>query len=285
MKPFLMALMFGFAGLGFAIGEAEAARMGSGKSLGQQRPSMTRDAAPSAPAATPQPAAPAVAQAARPAGASRWLGPLAGLAAGGLLGAMLFGDGFDGFALLDILLIAAIAFAVFAFLRRKRAAATAVGYAPAAAATAGPVRFQAPQIGSGLGAHATAVGTLPAWFDKTRFLEGAKGHFTTLQAAWDANDLERIREYVTPALHAELVHERAQLHGSQHTEVVSLHAELAGFETRTEHVLASVRYSGLIREAPGAQPQAFSELWHVQRSTREPGAHWYVAGIQQEGLR
>ena len=127
--------------------------------------------------------------------------------------------------------------------------------------------------------------SLPAWFDKARFLEGAKGHFTTLQAAWDANDLERIREYVTPALHAELVRERARLHGPQHTEVVSLHTELAGFETQADHVLASVRYSGLIREAPGAQPQAFSEIWHVQRSTRQQGADWFVAGIQQEGAR
>lgn len=54
-------------------------------------------------------------------GASKWLGPLAGIAAGGLLAAMIFGDGFEGMQILDILIFALIAFLLFKlFMGKKR---------------------------------------------------------------------------------------------------------------------------------------------------------------------
>ena len=47
--------------------------------------------------------------------------------------------------------------------------------------------------------------------------------------------------------------------------------------------IASVRFTGLIREAPGAQPEAFDEIWHVRRKASDPKAAWLIMGIQQVG--
>lgn len=281
MKSFFAMCLLFLTGAWF-VPEAEAARMGGGKSMGRQESTWSRQAAPgpSAPAAQPRPAAdPAMA---KPAG-SRWAGPIAGLVAGGLLGALFFGGAFEGLQMADVLLMLALLAVVVFFVRRARRTrvqpvpATAQAYAAPAAAG----RVAAPTIGSGLGGQAGE--TRPAWFDETRFLQGAKTHFINLQAAWDRGDLEKLREYVTPELHAELARERAQPgNEAPYTEVVELHAELVGFRTYPDHVLASVRYSGLIREARGAEPQRFVEVWNVQRGMGDARANWYVAGIQQQ---
>ncbi|HFT2125177.1 TPA: hypothetical protein RG892_000952, partial [Pseudomonas aeruginosa] len=100
--------------------DANAKRFGGGKSLGSAPSHQTRQAqpatAPNATAAAPNAARPAAAAS----GASRWLGPLAGIAAGGLLASMFMGDGFEGIQMLDILLIALVAFIAFRFIAARR---------------------------------------------------------------------------------------------------------------------------------------------------------------------
>jgi predicted lipid-binding transport protein (Tim44 family) len=44
--------------------------------------------------------------------------------------------------------------------------------------------------------------------------------------------------------------------------------------------VVSVRFSGLIREAEGAEPQPFSEIWHLEKPING-STGWQVAGIQQ----
>ena len=98
---------------------AEAKRMGGGSTLGKQYSVPKRDTTTST--TTPrQDATSSTSSAPRPSGASRWLGPLAGLAAGGLVAALLFGDGFQGFQLFDFLVIAALVFGVMMLLRAMR---------------------------------------------------------------------------------------------------------------------------------------------------------------------
>jgi predicted lipid-binding transport protein (Tim44 family) len=41
-----------------------------------------------------------------------------------------------------------------------------------------------------------------------------------------------------------------------------------------------VRFSGLIREDGAAEPQPFSEIWHLEKPMRG-SAGWQVSGIQQ----
>ena len=86
MKQIWVGITVALLSAAFLSGPAEAARFGGGKSIGMQRNSVNRQAAPTPPtAAQAVPAKPATAA---PSGMSRWLGPLAGLAAGGLLGAV-----------------------------------------------------------------------------------------------------------------------------------------------------------------------------------------------------
>ena len=114
--------------------DADARPLGGKKSIGMKRDSAQQNTAtpPSAPAAAPAksaaPAATPAAPAAAPSGMSKWLGPLAGLAAGGLLASMFMGGGFGGLKMFDILLFAGLAFGAFMVWRmmsqRKAAAAT-----------------------------------------------------------------------------------------------------------------------------------------------------------------
>ncbi len=277
-KVFLMLATL-LLGCSIVINDAEARRLGGGKSLGRKSPSYSQQQA------APAPAAPAQRAAGAGSGSRRWLGPLAGLAAGGLLGALLFGDAFEGFKLLDFLLLMGLAVGglmVFRALRaRRRPAAPGGGHAFVGAHGSNP-GFDIPEIGSGIGQGGSASAlSRPAWFKEGEFLRAAKSHFIRLQAAWDKADMQDIREYTTPELFAELTLERQQPDEDRFTEVVSLEAELLGLVTEGERLVASVRYSGLVREARDAAPHPFTEVWYVQRPLNDPDADWYVSGIEQ----
>lgn len=111
---------------------AEAKRLGGGKSFGMQKQVApksfntqkdTKQATPQTQpagqnAGTAGAAGTAAAGTAAKSGASKWLGPLAGIAAGGLLAMMLFGDGFEGLQILDFILFALLAFGLFMLARR-----------------------------------------------------------------------------------------------------------------------------------------------------------------------
>jgi predicted lipid-binding transport protein (Tim44 family) len=283
LSAFVIALL---AAVVLVPPEAEAKRFGGGMSLGKQY---------SAPRAAPQrqvqQAAPARSQAAaNPAasGGSRWLGPLAGLAAGGLLAALFFGDAFEGLQVMDLLLIAGLIFGGVMLFRAMRRGSTP---SPAAAgAYGGPQGDQGPvgdftmppTVGSAAPADLAGEDEAPGWFDGPGFVEGAKTHFIRLQAAWDEADFRDIREYTTPQLFAELKRERERLEGErQLTEVVTLDAELLGVRREDDVAVASVAFSGLIREEESGTANRFREIWHVQHPWGSREGDWLITGIQQ----
>lgn len=254
------------------LGDADARRFGGGKSIGKQREHVTQEAP-----RTPASAAPA-ANSPRP--GNRWLGPLAGLAAGGLLASLFMGGGFHGIQLFDILIIIAVIAAIVFLLRRfsrgapQPAPMQYAGLRPAPEVTASPASGS---IGGGA-AHSGR----PAWFDNETFVRSAKTSFLRLQAAYDAKDLNDIREYTTPEVFSEISMQIREMGDTkQVTDVVTLDAEVVDVATEGDLVIVSVRFSGLIRENVGENAQPFSELWHVQKNRSEPNANWYVAGIQQ----
>jgi len=63
------------------------------------------------------------------------------------------------------------------------------------------------------------------------------------------------------------------------TEVIHLEAKLLGIEESVDGHLASVEFSGMIREDVGAQPEAFKEVWNMSLS-KNTNSGWLVAGIQ-----
>lgn len=265
----------------------EAKRFGGGGNVGKQYSAPQQSQAPrqaQTPNQTQSPAAAPAPRAPQTSGASRWLGPLAGLAAGGLLASLFMGDAFQGFQFMDFLLIVALgvgAFFVFRLLRRGRAApAGAFGRVATAAAASGAYRRQGAVPAHG-GAPRTGADQFPAWFDGPAFAEGAKSHFVRLQAAWDQGDFQDIRDYTTPQMFAEIQRERQTLGERQQTEVVRLQSELLGIQRDGDLAVASIRFTGLIREDAQKPAEAFSEIWHVQHPWASPQGDWLIAGIQQ----
>jgi predicted lipid-binding transport protein (Tim44 family) len=300
MKRIAIALFAVVMGAGLMVQDAEAAkRLGGGKSTGVSRDStvMKRDAIPAKPAAAPAAAAPATAAAAAPAaaaqsGMSRWMGPLAGLAAGIGLAALFshlgMGEGMANMMMM-LLLGLAVFFAVRWFLSRRQPAAAqpAMQYAGAgpgnvAPADFTPARFEGSGAGGGAAAAATAsAANIPADFDVDGFLRQAKLNFIRLQAANDRGDMEDIRQFCSPEMAAEIqmqFQERNQL--AQETDVVQLNAELLDVSTEADRAMASVRFSGLIREEANASPETFSEVWHLSKPL-DGSRGWSIAGIQQ----
>ena len=289
-----MKILFAFTLALFAatlvtLPDAEARRFGGGMSLGKQFKSTPRTAPRQTRQATPGGSR---AAAGGRSGASRWLGPLAGLAAGGLLASLFFGDGFEGLQIMDILLIGGLIFGgmmLFKAMRRGSPAAAGAGagagaYGGQTAGGMGPVPGRMPPDLGGQTEATPATGDdeAPAWFDKSGFLEGAKPHFIRLQAAWDQADFRDIREYTAPELFAELQRERDRLgEGPQYTEVVTLDAEIAGIRRDGDQAVASILFSGLIREEQSATANPFREIWHVQHDWESSEGDWLIAGVQQ----
>jgi len=285
-----------------AVTDADARRMGGGRSLGAQRsitpaPSVTAPASPGAAANPVMPAQPgasmarpaAPAAAAPAAGASRWLGPIAGIAAGLGLAALMshFGlsEGF-GSLLLVMLVVGGGLLLIRALMARRTGATTApMRYAPAAAtpatppATAATPRFE-PAWAGGTSATPTGARRYPPGFEPAPFVAEAKRQFTKLQHAYDQNDRAALAEVLTPAMQDEIGRELDERGQQAPTEVVSLNADVLEVATEAGQHWASVRFTGLTREDGKAQPESFDEVWNLVKPV-DGSTGWRLAGIQQ----
>lgn len=277
-----------------AMPVAEAKRLGGGSNLGKQY------STPPATASTAQPrssSAPAnqtstAVQAPRATGASRWLGPLAGLAAGGLLASLFFGDAFAGLQVMDFLLIAALVIGgIMLFRMMRRGAVPAATPANASPGRLGggqfpPAHARQPHTAASAGGVNSGAQAMdnqaPTWFNPQTFTSGAKNHFLRLQAAWDKADFSDIRDYTTPELFVELQRERQSIgSGLQFTEVVTLNVSLTGIRREGNQAVASLEFSGLIREEQQGTATPFREIWHIQHVWNSREGDWFITGIQQ----
>lgn len=264
-------------------------------------------------------ARPATAAAAAPA-RKPWGAMLGGLAAGlglaWLAHSLGFGEAFANMLLFGLL--ALVIMAVIGMVLRRRANKQSVAASPLAFQGAGanvspgsPAQFDAPHsynpekvgndasarpweqvpaagglIGAGIGATQTNW-SVPADFDTNIFLEAAKRNFVALQAAWDRADIATLRSMMTDEMLAEIrnqLNEREVENGSgpNQTDVVMLQAQLLGIEDLGDAYMASVEFSGLIREEPSAGPNPFREVWNMTKP-KDNASGWLVAGLQVLG--
>ncbi len=136
-------------------------------------------------------------------------------------------------------------------------------------------------IGSGLGGSQSWG--VPAGFDTEGFLKAAKANFVTLQAAWDKSDVASLRAMMTDTMLLEIQSQLAEREthtggSSNQTEVVMIEAHLLGIEELASEYMASVEFSGMIREEPSAGPSPFREVWNMTKPKN--GGGWLVAGVQ-----
>lgn len=137
-------------------------------------------------------------------------------------------------------------------------------------------------IGSGLaGSQSWGV---PAGFDTEGFLKSAKANFVALQAAWDKSDIPALRVMMTDTMLKEIQTQLAdrETHTggpANLTDVVMIEAHLLGIEDVGDGYMASVEFSGMIREEASAAPSPFREVWNMTKS-KNGASGWLVAGVQ-----
>ncbi len=322
--------------------DADAKRLGGGRSVGKQSSHVTQRESAATPPATPgapaqnaapsnaaaKPAAPAAAPAAA-APKKPWGAMLGGLAAGlGLAWlAHSLGLGAEFGQFLMFALLALIAVAVIGMVMRSRKPAAPARspfafqgagagegaatpseaqvprqYSPANVGNDASARpwersataFDAARPAASAAAGGVVIGSalagsqnwgVPEGFDTEGFLNAAKRNFTTLQAAWDASNITVLRSMMTDGMLEEI---RAQLHERElhrdasqpnHTEVVMLEAQLLGIEDLGDGYMASVEFSGMIREEASAGPSPFREVWNMTKP-KSGSTGWLVAGVQ-----
>ncbi len=266
-----------FLGLSLSLApfDADARRMGGGKSFGMQRSAPAkREISPqqrgttAAPAATPQ--------------KRSWLGPLAGLAAGLGLAALMshlgLGAGFANILLIALAVMAA--FMLFRYFTRPKVA-PGMQYASANPAPLNtPTNFDT-YASPSAPSYAPAANAFPAGFDEAAFVREAKVNFIRMQAANDAGNIDDIRAFTTPELFAEIRLQLAERGTTpQVTDVVNLNAEVLECAEENAQLIASIRFHGLIKEEATSGPAPFDETWHLSKSANGTGG-WLVAGIQQ----
>ena len=296
MKKLAVVAFAAIVSLSMGVIDAEAKRLGGGKSFGMQRSDnvVRRDAAPTSPQVPPRNAAPAAAPqpgAAVPPVAQKrsWLGPLAGLAAGIGLAALLshFGMGEQAASFMMILLgIFAVVMVVKLLFRSKapqQPAGAFAGGAPAPVSyPAEPVPASAPILATGAAASSSSeAAVIPADFDTEAFVREAKLNFIRLQAANDAGNLDDIREFTSPELFAEIRMQFDERGGkAQRTDIVNLNAAVLDVAEEGKRHVVSTRFYGALREDENAPPEQFDEVWHLTKPV-DGSRGWVVAGIQQ----
>jgi predicted lipid-binding transport protein (Tim44 family) len=301
MKKFVFAVLLAATAI-TATQETLARPLGGGRSIGRQSPTVARQAAPAAAPAQAPAAAPAVAPAAAkpaapapaalppaaPAKPGMWKRIVGGALLGLGLGALFSHLGIGGAmasalgALLMIVLLVLLVLLIVRVLRKSAAPQPAPlfsGYGDIRHTPAGgePSAFQAAVAMPGQ----SAPWGVPPDFDAHGFLRMAKSSFLRMQAAWDKGDVQDLREFTTPQVFAELrmqITERAG--ATEFTDVVTIEAQLLGIETSGDDYLASVKFTGMMKNAPNAPAAPFTEVWNMAKPL-EGGRDWLLAGIQQ----
>jgi predicted lipid-binding transport protein (Tim44 family) len=297
-------LALGLAGLlalgAVASNEAEAKRVGGGQSIGRQ----SQAASPSGPGQAAQQAKPAQqgAPAAAPAG-NRWMGPLAGIAAGLGIAALLSSLGLaEGLAQLlsNALLIGLVIVGcvmLFRFIANRRRPDLAYGHGAAnrqqtnASQLLDQLRQAQPEskprgwaraaMGGTAAAGAVNTPELSLGQDEVTFLESAKTTFMRLQRAWDRNEQGDLFELTTLEMFGRIKQDlEARGHQPSHTDVTQLDAEMLSVESNADETSVSVRFYGRMREDNAQTAQPFQEIWNMVRDAHGDQA-WRVAGIQQ----
>lgn len=258
-------------------------RFGGGRSTGMQRslPPPAQQNTMSQPNRAGQQATPPAAS-----GMSRWLGPLMGFGLGALMMSMFGGSAMAG--MLGNILMVVLAFLVIRFLmnawqKRNQPQSQGMQYARTPGATPDNRIEPTENIGTfqSAGGQVLMPQRYPAGFNVEGFLRQAKVSFHRLQAANDAGDLSDIRDYVSPELYGEIATQIQERGGTkQRVEVLKLDADLLEVVTEGDKEIASVRFTGLIREDENAGAEPFDEVWHVAKDSRDAKGTWMIAGIQ-----
>lgn len=283
-----------------AISDAEAKRLGGGKSFGS---SISKNKSAKRTSSTPNKAQQQNAsqkQALSKKGGM--MGLLGGLMIGGALGALFFGGAFENINFMDILLFGGIAFLLFKLLSRRGR-----GQQQVRTANGAPMDYSSTNESPNQTRHAEnnlsgndssdttfesdpeevviETSKIPRDFDQKSFLIGAENVYTLLQKAWDNGELGDLREFCTDNVFGEL---QDQFHAREKdsvTEIVSLKSELVNLARSTHSSEATVIFNVKLKEHDNNEDEGeitlSQEAWYFVRPDNKDEHKWLLDGIQQ----
>lgn len=299
-NQFLAVVFAVILGFSFSM-NASAKRLGGGQSMGKQSSAVTQKQASPANASPNYASAPQSANKPAPAATPAqprkfgWGGMLGGIAAGLGIGMLLshFGMGEAAASFFTGMLIFMALAMIGLWLFRKFAGSNQSTQSPYKFQTAGGPSFDqassrtqfsekstAP-INSGSISSSTAIKPSEQWIDQEAFLANAKKMFIQLQEASDKQNLEELKEFTTPEMFSLLRSDflnRTEAFNT--TQVLTLNAELFHVEKKADVAVASIRFSGLIREELNGPANNFEEVWNWTKPINGQTG-WVLAGIQQ----
>jgi len=282
LRNILSILLITLVTLGLFINDAEARRFGGGRSFGVSR-STSNFSRPTSNFSRQQPFSQTASR------MKNWIGPLAGLAVGGLLASLFMGHGVGAGLLSWVLVGGLILVALTLFNKMRMRPATYAQHDDrynnhfSRDATNQFMHNNSQQTYS----SSSPVNNYPVGFDPKDFLREAKVSFMRLQNAYDQKNLNDIREFTTPEVSAEIQMQLQERGNAENiTNVISLEAELLDVENGSslvsgvdmQTITASVRFTGQVQEEKNSAPISMNEVWHFKREL----GRWIVSGVQQD---
>lgn len=273
MRTLISCLLITLLSFGLLINEASAKRFGGGRSFGVQRSQSSMY--------SPNKVAPSTPLGQR-ANTSKWGGLLGGLLIGGLLTSLFMGHGLAS-GLMSWLIIGAIVFFAVSFFRKRMQPGMQTGQSNAFNQQQSPFNnFTQAFNGNSAGSSSSSTG-YPTDFSPATFLREAKVTFNRLQAAYDEKNTQDLREFTAPEVFAEIKMQLDERDNEPNkTEVITLDAELLDVSRQTNSYIASVHFTGSIKENEEPISQ-LDEIWHFRQF--DGNKEWVVGGIQQKDFQ
>jgi predicted lipid-binding transport protein (Tim44 family) len=228
-------------------------------------------------------------------------GLMGGLLAGGLFAALLGSGAFEDLQIMDMVIMAALAFLAFKLFKGFMSGGARSRQQPSVAGLGGNQThqrqsFEMPQdAGTQTGAAQEVPATqatgfnqdeipfnLPEGFDQQGFIEGSLSHYRTVQESWNKGELETIEEYVSPELFAALSKQRNKLMVPPQTEILDLTAEIVRADQAGDSAEISILFRGVCKDDLEKSQDGIFDIWHLQRDLSTENADWVIVGIEAE---
>ena len=229
-------------------------------------------------------------------------GLMGGLLAGGLFAALLGSGAFEDIQVMDMIIMAALAFLAFKLFKGFISGGARSRQQPSVAGLGGNQThqrqsFEMPRDAGAESQPAQAATSsaetadfnqdevpfnLPEGFDQQAFIEGALSHYRTVQESWNKGELETIEEYVSPELFAALSQQRNKLMVPPQTEVIDLNAEIVRADQAGDSAEISILFRGVCKDELEKSQDGIFDVWHLQRDLNTENADWVIVGIESE---
>ena len=228
------------------------------------------------------------------------MGLLGGLALGGLLGSLFFGGAFENFNFMDLLIFGGIAFLLLKLFAAKQGKqqehTTYKQHDHTTDNSAGPIDIESNYLRNSQQADAdfgiepasnssyldnVNSASIPKYFDKEAFIDGAKMAYDVLQNAWDNKDLSEIRGLTTDKVFAEIQSQIQAEKGENKTSILKMDVQLLEIREVGAELEATVLFNTLLREEENERPQQVREVWTFIKQKNSLQPKWYLDGLQQ----